>query len=173
MSADHPQNMDELYTWIEDHRRQLFEVVDGQPDSALVERTDAAGWSAKDHLIHLAMWERSIDYLLQSRPRHEGLGVSQDVYLGHDVDRINEVIFQQHRDKDLATVRREFDDVHGDFLSTLGGLTWDELFKTYSHYAPAEPGEDRGDPVAFWVAGNTYGHYDQHREWIAALLEGR
>jgi hypothetical protein len=163
--------MDELHEWIERHRRLLLDYVEAQPETALVERKDAAGWSAKDHVIHLAMWERSIVYLLRKQPRHEGLGVSEDVYLGHDVDHINDVIYRQHRDKDWATVRREFDDVHRELLAILAGLTWEDIHQTYSYYAPDEPGDERGDPVAYWIAGNTYGHYDQHREWIAALLE--
>jgi hypothetical protein len=173
MSADYPQNVDEVREWIERRRNQLLDLLEAQPEAALVERTDAAGWSAKDHVIHMAMWERGIVYLLRKQPRHVGMGVPEDVFRGHDVDRTNDLIYRQHRDKDWANVRREFDDVHRELLATLDGLTWEDVQRPYSHYAPNEPGEDNGDPVAYWIAGNTYGHYDQHREWIEALLARR
>jgi len=55
-----------------------FEVLDARQ---LEGPTDPAGWTAKDHLAHLAAWERSMVHLLQGRPRHEGLGVEEAVYM--------------------------------------------------------------------------------------------
>ena len=46
-----------------------------------------------------------------------------------------------------------------------------DLRKTYSHYQPDEPGEDSGEPIMRWVAGNTYEHYAEHQEWIEALIK--
>jgi hypothetical protein len=45
-----------------------------------VEKTgpkDAQGWTVKDHLAHLAAWERSVIFMLQGKPRHAGLGVEE------------------------------------------------------------------------------------------------
>jgi hypothetical protein len=55
-------------------------------------------------------------------------------------------------------------------LDALDGLTDADLFKTYSHYQPDEPGKDSGAPILGWIAGNTYAHYAEHQGWIQALV---
>lgn len=171
MSQNHPTSLPEVKEWIARHREPLVELVDNLPAAQRDELRNPAGWSAKDHIAHLTMWERSMVYLLNGRPRHEGLGVDRDLYLGHDIDAINYAIYRQHRNRDWEAVRTEFDAVHADLLATLDEVGWDGLMRPYAHYAPDEPG-DRGDePVGFWIAGNTYLHYDQHRGWIEELLE--
>ncbi|HET8629033.1 MAG TPA: hypothetical protein VFL91_16545, partial [Thermomicrobiales bacterium] len=44
-----------------------------------------------------------------------------------------------------------------------------DLTRTYAQYLPDEPGEDTGTPIAEYIAGDTYEHFDEHRGWIAAL----
>jgi hypothetical protein len=56
---------------------------------------DAEGWTVNDHVTNMAIWERSVVFLLQGKPRHAGLGVDERVYEQGDVDVINAVI-QQH-----------------------------------------------------------------------------
>lgn len=170
MSGPYPTSLFELIARIELHREPLTALVDDLPPAKRDELRDQAGWSTKDHVVHLSMWERSLDFLLTGRARHEGLGVRQETYLKHDVDLTNDEIFRQHRDRDWVAIRAEFDDVHSDLLTTLGGVGWDGLQLTYSHYAPGEPGEEVGTPVVFYVAGNTFFHYDEHRSWIETLV---
>ena len=57
-------------------QRALGKLTDAQ----MTRRLDAAGWNVKDHLVHLMAWERSVVFLLQGKPRHEGLAVSEEVY---------------------------------------------------------------------------------------------
>ncbi len=170
MSTDYPTSIPELEERIASHRRKLIELVDGLSAPERDDIRDPAGWSTKDHVAHLSMWERSMDYLLNGRPRHEGLGVDLDIYLGHDYDVTNDSIFRQHREREWESVRSEFDEVHADLLRTLKVVGWDGLQRGYSHYAPDEPGEDSGQAVVVYVAGNTFYHYDEHRHWIEELL---
>ncbi len=170
MPQKNPESMADWREFIERDRNALLSLVESLSPQDRDEKLDPAGWSAKDHVIHLAFWERSMVYLLSKRPRHEGLGVEQDVYLGHDVDTINDVIYRQNRERSWSSVREVFDQVHVELMETLDGLSWGDLHLTYSHYAPDEPGEERGVPVAYYVAGNTYGHYDEHRGWIEELF---
>ena len=62
---------------------------------------DSQGWTIKDHLVHLACWERSVVFFLQHKPRHAGLGVDESLYLTHSFDQINDAIFQQSKDLPL------------------------------------------------------------------------
>lgn len=171
MEERHPTSVPELKAKIEERRNALLELVDNLPAADRDEIRDPAGWSAKDHVAHLAMWERSMVYLLTGRSRHDGLGIDQETYLSHDYDVTNDAIYRQHRDRDWSSVRANFDQVHGELLEVIERLGWDELQNTYSHFAPDEPGEERGYPVVYYVAGNTYQHYDEHRTWIEELLE--
>ena len=170
MSEQYPTSVPELEERIALHRKQLLDLVDNLPAAERDEIRDPAGWSTKDHVAHLIYWERSMDYLLNGRPRHAGLGVEQDTYLSHDVDAINDAIYSQHRERSWEAVRVELDEVHAALLETLRRTGWDRLHLTYSHYAPDEPGEETGDPIVYWIAGNTFFHYDMHRDWIEALL---
>ena len=170
MSGPYPTSVPELEERIELHRRALTDLVDSLPAAERDDVRDSAGWSTKDHVVHLTMWERSIEYLLSGCPRHEGLGVARDTYLRHNYDLTNDAIFHRHRDRDWESIRAEFDDVHESLIATLKRVGWEGLHLSYSHYAPDEPGEDDENPVVFLVAGNTFFHYDEHRQWIEELL---
>ncbi|CAN5578072.1 hypothetical protein BH23CHL2_BH23CHL2_18340 [soil metagenome] len=173
MSDVYPTSVPELEGRIEIHRRRLLELVDNMPDHERDEIRDPEGWSTKDHIAHLSMWERSMVYLLTNRPRHEGLGVELETYLRHDVDLINDAIYRRHRHRSWESVKAEFDAVHEELIETLRQLGWDRLQLPYSHFAPDEPGEESGEPVVYYVAGNTFFHYDEHRGWIEDLLASR
>lgn len=170
MNEQYPTSLAELDERIELERNKLLALVDNLPPQERDEIRDPAGWSAKDHMAHLSMWERSMVYLLSGRPRHDGLGVDRETYLRHDYDQTNDAIYREHRDRPWGFLRVQFDEVHGEMIDTLRQVGWDGLHLTYSHYAPDEPGDDSGEPVIYWVAGNTFLHYDMHRGWIEELL---
>lgn len=173
MSDNEPQaiqgDMNELNRRISVAWAALEDAIAGLDDRQLSEVCDANGWAIKDHLMNVALWERSIAKLLQHQPRHETLGVSEDDYLNLGHDGINAIIFEQHRDRPagevLATLRAQ----HAETLNILAGLAWEDVLRPYTYYLPNEPGKDNGDPILYWIMGNTASHYDEHREWIEAL----
>jgi hypothetical protein len=175
MIDDEPQviqgDMNELNRRISVAWAALEDAIDGLDERQLSEVRDANGWAIKDHLLNLALWERSIAKALQNQPRHETLGVSEDDYLNLGVDGINAIIFERYRDlpadEVLATLRSQ----HQETLDILAGLTWEDVLRPYAHYLPDEPGKEDGDPILYWIMGNTAGHYDEHREWIEALRD--
>lgn len=132
----------------------------------------ADGWTIKDHLVHLAAWERSALALLQRRPRHGGLGIDEATYAAHDVDRVNDAIFRANRDRPLADVLRDLQETHTQTRSLLERLSPEDLAQSYSQYLP-EPGDETAPqrPVRDWVVGNTYAHFDEHRDWITAQID--
>ncbi len=131
---------------------------------------DAQGWTVKDHIIHLAAWERSVVFFLQGKPRHAGLGVDESLYLNGSADDVNAVVFQQHRDLPLSDAQADFRDVHATLLKLLQPLTDDDLLKSYRQYLPDEPGEGEGPRALELVYGDTAGHVDTHLPWIKALV---
>jgi len=60
------------------------------PDQA--SKRDQAGWSVKDHVTHLAVWEDSVAILFCGGRRHEALGIEEPFYAAASLNEINEVI---------------------------------------------------------------------------------
>lgn len=131
---------------------------------------DPAGWTAKDHLAHLAAWERSIVYLLQSRPRHEGLGVEESVYLEGDDDAINAVIQAATRDLPLTDVLAVLRSTHEQLRSLVAGMSDEDLRQPYSHFLPDEPGRDDGEPILGRISGNGDAHFAEHLGYIEVIV---
>lgn len=168
-SPDYP-GKDALLENIGRHRAELEEVIRSLSNDQLV-AAPAGGWSIRDHLAHITAWEQSAIALLNRRPRHEGLGVSQATYQGHDVDAVNNEIYSKHSQRPVEDVLAEFRQSFQELLAVLQRMSDEDLRKPYSHYLPDEPGEETGAPVLEWVAGNTYHHYVEHMEVIRELAD--
>lgn len=135
----------------------------------LTQPTDAAGWTAKDHIIHLAVWEDGMTALLNHQARHEAMGLDYETFLSDDFDGKNALIQQRHKDMPLEAVLETFSEVHGRMMAKLETMSDEELEKPYQHYAPDSP---RTQPVWHWIVGNSFEHYAEHQPWIAAIVEG-
>jgi uncharacterized protein (TIGR03083 family) len=140
------------------------------PAAKLTGPTDPAGWTAKDHLAHLAAWERSMLFLLKGRPRHEGLRVAEEVYLSGDYDRINDAIFQHVRDQSLADVIENHAGIHARLREVMDTLPTSEYLQPYNHFLPDEPGRDDGRPIHERLGHNLGEHYTEHLGYIRALV---
>ena len=129
--------------------------------------TDAAGWTVKDHLTHLAIWEDGINALLDKQPRAEHMGITRELYETGDYDAINEVIRQQNKDIGLMELRDKFFAVHARLTEKVGTLYDSDLQLLPYHYY--QPDSTWTDPVIRWIKMNTYEHYAEHTLWIAAI----
>lgn len=132
---------------------------------------DAQGWTVKDHLIHLAHWERSVVFFLQGKPRHAGLDVDEALYLNSGDDETNAVIFQRRKDDPFGEALAQFRDIHQQLLQLLQPLTDADLRQPYRHYLPDEPGEGDGPPAINVIYGNSAHHFAEHLAWIEALVD--
>jgi hypothetical protein len=158
----------ELLASIEPAWVALNAMLDRLTDSQMTTIKDAQRWTVKDHLIHLAAWERSVVFFLQGQPRHAGLGVDQALYKNGTFDDINATIFQQRKEMPLAEARAQFHHVHRQLIELLQPLTDADLHKPYREYLPDELGDDR---LAIDVIySNTAGHFREHLDWIETLV---
>lgn len=160
---------DELLARIARSRATLEAAIGRLGEERLNGPTDEQGWTVKDHLTHIAAWERSMAYLLRGQARHEGLGVPEEVYFQDDTDAINAAIHERTADRSTSEALELFQDAHRQLLAALEPLTYEDLLKSYSHYLPNEPGDDDGSPIFERMLGNTEEHYDEHLAWIEAL----
>ena len=132
-------------------------------------RTGADSWAVKDHLVHIAAWERSLIALLQGTDRRQAMGVGSEA---DDTDAINAAVWSLHREETPKQALAYFRETHAVLMKVLRTMSDADLQLSYNHYQPNEPrdpGDDR--PVVEWVAGNTYEHYAEHLGWINQLME--
>jgi uncharacterized protein (TIGR03083 family) len=141
--------------------------IDSLDAVQLTEPTDAAGWSAKDHIAHLAVWESGMVAMLESLPRHERMGLAYNLWISGDYDAINAVLQERDADLPLAEVRQWFAEVHQQLLDKIDALSYEDLLRPYNYY---QPDSDRQEPAIERIIGNTYEHYPEHQEWIAVIV---
>lgn len=158
----------ELVARIEEGFQNFNQYLDALTEQQLTQPTDAAGWTAKDHVIHLATWEDSILALLEGAAQWDRMNVDREIWKQGD-DAINAVIQQRYQDMPLADVRRTFRENHQRVLDKLQSLPDEALHRPYNHYQPKSKQER---PVILWIQGNTYQHYEAHQPWIVAIVAG-
>lgn len=131
--------------------------------------TDAAGWTIKDHVIHLAVWEDGVAALLNKGPRVATMGVDQAIWDRHELDEINAAIQQNNRYLSWGEVLRRFEAAHGRMMAALERLSWEDLHRPYGNFLPDDQADNEGRPILDYVMGDGYLHYAEHRPWIEAI----
>jgi hypothetical protein len=121
-------------------------------------------WSVKDNLAHLTVWQsyqatRQEGMLDGAEPPDPAPGLETE-------DAQNEYFYQQHKDRPLAEVLTDFRASYQRVLAATQALSWEALNEPF-------PWEDNGVPVGGYTMGNTYGHYEVHREMIQLWLESQ
>ncbi len=163
-------NKAELVREIDAAWTRLNRALDGLTQEQMTEIHDPAGWAVKDHLVHLAAWERSVIVVLQGRPRHEGLGITEEVYDSGDDDTINAAIQARGRDTASAAALADSRTVHNRLLRLIEPLSDADLVKAVSDYLPAAPGDRDERPLLGLIYSNTAEHFREHQAWIESLV---
>ena len=162
-------NKQDLETDIQNGWQALDAVLQQLSDAQMTTLRDAEGWTVKDHLIHLTVWERSVVFFLQHKPRHLGLGIDESRYRRGPVDAINAEVHRQTKDLSLDEALEQFKEVHRQFLELFQGLTDADLRRSYHDYLPDEPGEGEARLAYTVIRNNTSDHYAEHLGWIELL----
>lgn len=167
-----PVSKAEFLRRLEAGRRKLWAFIDSLTPEQFTAKRDAAGWAIKDHLVHLAVWEKGITALLGYQPRYPVMGVDEALaFAEHStVDEMNDAIFVQHKDDSLEDVLAALKREQAAFDQVVAAKSDADLMQTYSHYQPDEPGDESGAPIFGWMVGNTFEHYAEHLPWMQALV---
>jgi len=122
------------------------------------------GRSIKDMLAHLTAWERRMLEWLDASYR--GLTPERPApgMTWNDLDRLNQLTFDENRDRRLEQVQQEAEAEHAKVLEAIGRMSDADLFEG-DRFAWRQ-----GDPMWHMVAANTWWHYREHREQVHALL---
>jgi hypothetical protein len=127
------------------------------------------GWAPKDHVMHIAEWERSLTAYLARRPDHEGFGIDAATFapLRGNIDAINEVLHQRNRGLSVSEVRASAREAHAELMDALERLTDGDVAGTVADFG-VDADDDR--PFAAGIGDDTFEHYPEHTAWIKALL---
>lgn len=140
-----PEDKQALVRHFRDMRRDLLATIEGLTDNQLTEPT-LDGWSVKDHLAHLALW----DDLRWSEVVRISAGHESAWRMAEGQDGIySELAFGLRKHLSLAQVRWELDTSHRRLIDALSGAT------------------ERGlDASLYGEAALPSTHEAQHTAWI-------
>lgn len=123
----------------------MLDAIEGLSDEAMVDRS-IDGWSVKDHLAHLALW----DDIRASEVERISAGYASAWRLdGAQDEAINAVSYAARANLSLDQVRWEFQQSHERLIRALENIT-----------------ERACDPDLYGEAGLTSTHLAQHAGWI-------
>lgn len=159
--------VDEVLQRIHNGWEQLHAYLNTLTPDQMTRPTDAAGWSVKDHVMHLAVWEDGIEALLNQQSREGRMGVDSAAWQSDDYDAMNDVIFKHHQNKSLAEVQQVFSEVHERLVAKIQSLTDEAVNQDYTFYDASGPSR----PIWQTIAGNTFGHYEEHIPWMETIVE--
>ena len=167
MTTERPLNHDLLMEnmaagWA---RLQAF-IATLTPDQ-FTTKTDAAGWTVKDHLMHIAIWAEGIVAVLNRASRQAAMGIPDDLWETWDYDAMNAFIQRQHADLPLAEVMARLEQAHTQLATLASQLSEDELYYSYQEY---QPDASITDAVITRIMSNSYEHYDEHIPWMQAIV---
>jgi hypothetical protein len=165
--TEQPKTVEALRQNIEAGWDKFNAYIDTLSEAQLTRPTDAAGWTAKDHLIHLARWEDTLNALLDRTPQWERMEVDKALWDGHDVDKINAVVQKRNQNMPLDDVRRTHRDVHQRLMSKISALSDADLQRPVRDYQPAS---SASQPILRPLITDTYEAYEEHTPWIAAIV---
>jgi len=145
----------------------LQRLIAGAGEPELTHKTDAAGWSSKDHLAHLAAWGNSVLLMVRDgTPRWDGLGIDRAIFSTENYDEENKVIRKQTSDWSLAQVTAHLENVYLEFRRMVDEMSDADLLRPLSDYA--EGGE--GETLMRRILGTFPWHFEEHREYIERIL---
>lgn len=126
-------------------------------------------WSAKDVVAHLASWQRRILGGLrdpESFRRAATEAYSDETLSGEErTNRLNERFYQQNKARPLIEVLADFRDSYQELLAVVQAMPEEKLLDP-NVFAWAS-----GTAIWQFVAGNTFGHYEEHIEPLKALAQ--
>ena len=138
-------------------------------DGLQLEHAGPEGWAVKDHLFHLAAWERGIAWLLGRRSRTEGMGVTPEEWQAHTMDEVNDLVHQRNQERTATEALAAFREAHQAMLDALAPLEDADLQRPYSDFDQAATRyADR--PIVGWIIGDSYEHYEEHLTYMRAIL---
>ncbi len=108
-----PERQEEVLANIREARAELEASFAGVSEEKLTGPVTDGGWTIKDHLSHIAEWQRRALAVIDGKHPAEGFQIDQEQFEQFaDVHELNEVLFQRNRDRLLSDVIEDFRATH-------------------------------------------------------------
>lgn len=146
--------------------QELQTFLGGLSHAQLTGPTDAAGWTIKDHTIHLALWENSLLALLKAESRAASFELDEAVWQ-QGYEEVNRILQQRYHDLPLDEVFATLETNHQTLLAHISQLNNSDLMRPHREF---QAGSTNNDPIIGWIVGNTFEHYAEHLPWMQAIL---
>ena len=152
MSENAPITVSELMRRITEGSQKFEALIESLTDDQLTRRGPDGGWSVKDHVAHLAMWENGVAALLRREPLWEAMGIDTEAAARGDEDELNALIFNQHQQLPVAEVKNLFHSCQHALIVALKSLRDEDLRLPYS---ALQPDSASATPIVEVIASNT------------------
>jgi hypothetical protein len=164
---DAPKDKQDLIQRIRDERSKLEALLGYVSEKEKLIPLGEDGWSVKDHVAHIVIWEKRLVEWLNIVERGE---VPQQLPPGmtwDDLDRWNEQTFEENRGRELTEVLDDFNRYGEEVIKAVDTISEDLLMRADSLTWRS------GSPLWEMVAANTFWHYSEHWETIKDWQEAR
>jgi hypothetical protein len=123
-----PTSPDEVLANIRDARAELEAAFAGLPEETLTGPATDGGWTIKDHLSHIAEWQRRALAVFEGKHPCEGFRIDQETFDSFaDVHELNAYLYQRNRDRSLSDVIEDFRATHQLVESRVASMSHDDL----------------------------------------------
>ena len=151
----------ELLQRVREGRASLEAAMAEVPTAQLSDPLLDNEWSFKDLMAHIGFWERRAHQLLSALQRGEAPQPMQEA----TIDELNARIFLENQIHTLDEVLRDERQAYEDLVALIERSDDADLFDAHRFTWT------NGRPFADWIEGNTFGHYEEHLEQLAAGRE--
>ncbi len=165
-------NKQELLREIERAHQDMMRFLAALSDDEKTAPILNEGWSVKDSLAHLIDWEKmSLDWLARSLRGEEvkrfvqGFQYETEAEREAVMEKLNTHLFEQNKNRALDDVLQDFRATHRAIFDFVAQMNENDIFD------PNRFAWRNGSPAFDMLAGNTFEHYDEHRQWILESLE--
>ena len=159
-----PTNKAELLARLEEGYAALERLLAPLNEEALTRPGVENEWSIKDILVHLTTWQGRSSSILEAAQCGKVPRPDPPIHNDEEMNAFNDGVFAANRSRPLAEVRRDFQAMYQRFHASVAALSENDLFEE-ARFSWMD-----GRPLWHNVAGNGFGHYQEHEPFIAALL---
>lgn len=158
-------NKDEILDALEDGREHFLDALEDLSDEALLEPGVIEGWSIKDMLFHLSMWEAELIKLLWQVAHGEKPSTLHFTQI--DVDATNATWLELAKGRPLERILDDFQAVRKQTSRRVEALNDRDLEdpKLYPWL------DDR--PLWEWIAGDSFEHEAEHAAQVRIWRSNR
>ena len=146
--------------------QELQTFLGGLSHTQLTGPTDAAGWTIKDHAIHLSLWEKNILALLNSESRWASIDIDEAVWQ-QGFEAVNQILQQRYHELPLDEVFVTLETTHEALVARIAQFSDQDLLRPHREF---QAGSANDAPIIGWIVGDTFDHYAEHLPWMQAIL---